>query len=134
VAGLAGWRQSRQEIVMNTTSPQHRTGSQPRTGPAILARKAAFRTRRAVGLVIAATVSLLSLGAGAPAFAMAVAPGGGAAAGSVLATPTVQVISVGLATWQVALIAAGAALLGAAVVLLARRLRPAHRSVTAPAA
>jgi hypothetical protein len=128
VAGLAGWRQNRQEIVMNTSSPQHRTI------PAILARKAAFRTRRAVGLVIAATVSLLSLGAGAPAFAMTVAPGGGAAAGSALAAPTVQVISVGLATWQVVLIAAGAALLGAVVVLLAARLRPAHRSVTTPAA
>jgi hypothetical protein len=128
VAGLAGRRQNRQEIVMNTSSPQHRTI------PAILARKAAFRTRRAVGLVIAATVSLLSLGAGAPAFAMTVASGGGAAAGSALAAPTVQVISVGLATWQVVLIAAGAALLGAAVVLLAARLRPAHRSVTTPAA
>ena len=119
---------------MNTTSPQHRTGSQPRTGPATLARTAVFRTRRAVGLVIAATVSLLGLGAGAPAFAMTVAPGGGAAAGSALATPTVRVISVGLATWQVALIAAGAALFGAAVVLLAARLRPARRSVPAPAA
>jgi hypothetical protein len=119
---------------MNATSPRHRTGSQHPTGPATLTRQAAFRTRRAVGLVIAATVSLLSLGLTGPAFAMAVAPGGGAAGGSALATPTVQVISVGLATWQVALIAAGAALLGAAVVLLARRLRPARRSVTAPAA
>jgi hypothetical protein len=107
---------------MNTSSLQ------PRTVPATLARKAAFHSRRAVGLVIAATVSLLSLGLTAPAFAMTVAPGGGPAAGSALAAPTVQVISVGLATWQVALIAAGAALLGAAVVLLARR------TATAPAA
>jgi hypothetical protein len=113
---------------MNTSSPQHRTV------PGILARKAVFRSRRAVGLVIAATVSLLSLGLTGPAFAMTVAPGGGAAAGSGLATPTVQVISVGLATWQVALIAAGAALFGAAVVLLARRLRPVRRSAAAPAA
>jgi hypothetical protein len=133
VAGLAGWRQNRQEIVMNTTSPQHRTGSQPRTGPATQARKAAFRTRRAVGLVIAATVSVLSLGVGAPAFAMTVAPGGGAT-GRLAIPPATATVSVGVATWQVALIAAGAALLGAAVVLLAARLRPAHRSVTTPAA
>ncbi|HEY2279761.1 MAG TPA: hypothetical protein VGI00_15485 [Streptosporangiaceae bacterium] len=113
---------------MNTTSPQ------PRTTPATLAQQAAFGSRRAVGLVIAATVSLLSLGLTGSAFAMTVAPGGGAAAGSVLATPTVRVINVGLATWQVALIAAGAALFGAAVALLAGRLRPAHRPVTAPVA
>ncbi len=118
---------------MNTTSPQHRTGSQPRTGPATLARKAAFRTRRAVGLVIAATVSLLSLGAGAPAFAMTVAPGGGGT-GRLAIPPAPASVSVGVATWQVALIAAGAALLGAAVALLARRLRPVRRPVTAPAA
>jgi hypothetical protein len=127
VAGLAGWRQSRQEIVMNTTSPQ------PRTGPATLARKAAFRSRRAVGLVIAATVSLLSLAVSGPAFAMTVAPGGGGT-GRLAIPPAPASVSVGVATWQVALIAAGAALLGAAVVLLAPRLRPAHRSVTAPAA
>ena len=117
---------------MNTTSPQHRTIS-ARTGPATLARKAAFRSRRAVGLIIAATVSLLSLAVSGPAFAMTVAPGGGGTA--VPAIPTAAAtVSVGVATWQVALIAAGAALLGAAVALLARRRRPARRSVTAPAA
>ena len=65
---------------MNTNSPQHRTGSQHRTGPATLARKAAVRSRRAVGLVLAATVSLLSL-AVSGCFAMMVAPGAGAPAG-----------------------------------------------------
>ena len=45
---------------MNTSSPQSRTG------PATLARKAAFRSRRAVGLIIAATVSLLSLAVSGP--------------------------------------------------------------------
>jgi hypothetical protein len=86
-----------------------------------------------VGLVIAATVSLLSLGLTAPAFAMTVAPGGGGPGGPAI-PPVPATVSVGLATWQVALIAAGAALLGAAVVLLAARLRPARRSVTTPAA
>jgi hypothetical protein len=112
---------------MNTTSPQ------PRTGPATVARKATSRTRRAVGLVVAATVSLLSLGVGAPAFAMAVAPGGGAT-GRLAIPPATATVSAGAATWQAALIAAGAALLGAAVVLLAARLRPTRRSVTSPAA
>jgi hypothetical protein len=64
---------------------------------------------------------------------MTVAPGGGAT-GSLAVQPATATVSAGVATWQVALIAAGAALLGAAVALLARRLRPARRSVTAPAA
>jgi LPXTG-motif cell wall-anchored protein len=42
------------------------------------------------------------------------------------------VISTGLASWQVALIAAGAALIGAAVVLLASRVRSARRVTPSP--
>jgi hypothetical protein len=115
---------------MNATSPQHRTA------PVLVALKAAFGSRRAVGFVIAATVSLLSLGLTAPAFAMIVPPGGGRTAGpaNTLTTPTVKVISDGVATWQVALIAAGAALIGAVVVLLAARLRLSHRAAATPAA
>ena len=115
---------------MNATSPQHSSI------PTIVARKAVSRSRRAVGLVIAATVSLLRLGLTAPAFATIVPPGGGGTTGPAipLATPTVKVINDGVATWQVALIAAGATLLGAAVVLLAARLRPARRAAAAPVA
>jgi hypothetical protein len=89
-----------------------------------------------MGFVIAATVSLLSMGLTAPAFAMIVPPGGGGTANpaNTLAAPTVKVISDGVATWQVALIAVGAALIGAVVVLLATRLRPAHQAAAAPAA
>jgi hypothetical protein len=115
---------------MNATSPQHRTA------PVLVALKAASGSRRAVGFVIAATVSLLSLGLTAPAFAMIVPPGGGRTAdpANTLTTPTVKVISDGVATWQVALIAAGAALIGAVVVLLAARLRLSHRAAATPAA
>jgi hypothetical protein len=129
VAGLAGPRQNRQEIVMNATSPQRSTV------PTLVARKAAFCSRRAVGFVIAATVSLLSLGLSAPAFAMIVPPGGGTAdPANALTTSPAAVTSSGVATWQVALIAAGAALIGAVVVLLAARLRPARRAAAASAA
>ena len=64
---------------------------------------------------------------------MTVAPGGGGTA--VPAIPTAAAtVSVGVATWQVALIAAGAALLGAAVVLLTRPAAPGSPVRTAPAA
>jgi hypothetical protein len=112
---------------MNATSPQ---GATPATTP----HKAA-RRRRAMGLLIAATTTLLSLGLAGPAFAMTVPHVGEGTPGPAipLATPTVKVISTGIATWQIALIAIGAALLGAAVVLLASRLRPARRAAAATA-
>jgi hypothetical protein len=112
---------------MNVTSPQ---GSTSET----LARKATVRRRRIIGFLIAATASLLSLGLTGPAFAMTVAPGGSTQGPSIpVAAPAVKVISTGVSTWQVALIAIGAALLGAAAVLLASRLRPAHRATAASA-
>jgi hypothetical protein len=95
---------------------------------AVLARWTSRRFRRAVGSVVAATASLMSFGvAGPSAFAMRVPPGGGAS-GPV--PPTVKVISSGVTVWQVAVIAAGAALLGAAVALLSSRLRPGRRMVS----
>jgi hypothetical protein len=128
VAGLAGQRQSRQEIVMNATSPQGTT-------PATPARKATSR-RRTLGILIAVTTSLLSLGLTGPAFAMTVPHAGEGTPGPAipLATPTVKVISTGVSTWQVALIAIGTALLGAAAVLLASRLRTARWAAAASAA
>jgi hypothetical protein len=110
---------------MNTYSAHHTAG------PAVAGR-AGRRFHRVVGFLIAATAGLASFGlAGPAAFAMLVPPGGDAT-GSV--APTVTVISTGVAVWQVALIAAGAALLGAVVVLQARRLRPARGTASSPAA
>jgi hypothetical protein len=114
---------------MTATSPQS-------ASPATPARKATLR-RRTVGFLIAATTSLLSLSLGltGPAFAMMVPPAGQGTPGPAipLSTPTVKVISTGISAWQVGLIAIGAALLGAAAVLLASRLRPARRPATSAA-
>ncbi|HEY2521384.1 MAG TPA: hypothetical protein VGJ19_14830 [Streptosporangiaceae bacterium] len=94
-----------------------------------LAGRAGRGFRRAVALVVAATAGLVSLGLATPAFAMHVPPGGevGPGSGAPATGPALKVISTGLAAWQVALIAAGAALLGAAAVLLASRLRSGRR-------
>ncbi len=81
--------------------------------------------RRVAGLVVVATAGLVSFGSAGPAAFAMIVPPGGTTSGTV--TPTVTVISSGVAVWQVALIAAGTALLGAAVVLVAGRLRLAHR-------
>jgi hypothetical protein len=94
------------------------------------------RLRRVLGLAAAAITSLLSLGLTAPAFAMIVPHVGEGTPGPAVpvATPTIKVISTGLASWQVALIAAGAALIGAAVVLLATRWHRARREQARPMA
>jgi hypothetical protein len=91
------------------------------------------RFRRIAGIATAAIAGLLSLGLGAPAFAMIVPPPGETGITNPVA-PVVKVVNTGVATWQVALIAAGAALAGAVVVLLATRLRPARRMAAAAAA
>ena len=115
---------------MNATSPQRSTS------PATLARKATARFPRAVRLVTAALAGLAAFGlTGSAAFASVPAPRGAAAVPTTSAVaPTVKVITTGVATWQVALIAAGAALLGAAVVLLSTWLRPGGRAAAVPAA
>ena len=94
------------------------------------------RSRRILGFVATATAVLLSLGLSAPAFALIVPPPSetGITPAAPAAAPVVKVISTGVATWQVALIAAGAALLGAAVVLLATRRYPGRRMASAPVA
>ena len=110
---------------MNTCAPPSATTP--------LARRVGRRFRRAVGLVVATTVGLVSLGlTGSTAFAMLAPPDGAGPADSV--TPTVKVISTGVETWQVALIAAAAALLGAAVALLASRRHEGRRTAPSPAA
>jgi hypothetical protein len=93
------------------------------------------RFRRLLGFAAAAITGLLSLGLAAPAFATIPASGSGPSGATVPATtPTIKVISTGLASWQVALIAAGAALLGAAIVLLATRWQQGRRQPARPMA
>ena len=115
---------------MNTTAPHSSTAS------VTLARKAPARFRRAVGLLTAAFAGMLAVGlTGSAAFASIPAPRGAAAGPATQAVaPTIKVISAGVATWQVALIAAGAALLGAAVAVLATQLRPGRRMASSATA
>jgi hypothetical protein len=97
---------------------------------------AQYRFGRILGLAAAVIAGLLSLGLAAPAFAMTVPHVGEGTPGPAIpvAPPTIKVISTGLASWQVALIAAGAALLGAAIVLLGTRWQQARRQQARPMA
>jgi len=90
------------------------------------------RIRRIAGILAAAAGALLALATASPAMAATalvpyyVPPAGVAAARSVpVVTRTVVVGS--MPGWQIALIAAGAALLAAAIAVLADRARAAHR-------
>jgi hypothetical protein len=115
----------RQETVMNSYSAHAAVGR-------ALARRTSRRLHLVAGVVIAAAAGLAGFGLTGPAaFAMLVPPGGDAT-GSV--TPAVAVTSSGVAEWLVALIAAGAALLGAVVVLLGHRWHLARRTDLSQAA
>jgi hypothetical protein len=110
-----------------------RHGPHPR--PA--ARKAATRLRRLAGLLAAVTCGLLASAAVAPAaFAMIPVPGPGGQYGPVRPAPVPAPIhtmtAAGIPGWQIALIAAGAALLAALLAVTADRVRAARRHITAP--
>lgn len=96
------------------------------------------RIRRATVALIGLALTWLGLAAVAPAaFAMIAPPPGGsvgvtAPSGAVPVTRTVVVG--GTPGWQIALIAAGAALLAAALAVLADRTWTAHRKIAPSAA
>jgi hypothetical protein len=92
------------------------------------------RFRRRLRFAVAAVAGLLSLALGAPAFATIPADGGPGPSVATVPVTTSKVINMGVAIWQVTLIAVGAALLGAAVILLVIRLRSARRLAHAGAA
>jgi hypothetical protein len=80
--------------------------------------------RRTAGILAGLTGALLALGAASPAaFATLVPPPGGGTGGPAPAPPPVHTVVVGgMPGWQIALIAAGAALLAAALAVLAHRM------------
>ena len=97
------------------------------------------RIRRVSAILAAFAAALLGLSAGAPAaFAgtnVFPAPGGGGpATGTPPATVGHTVIAGGIAGWQIAVIAAGAALLAAAAAVLLDRARHARRQTLSPTA
>jgi hypothetical protein len=107
----------------------------PRPRPA--ARNAAARLRRLAGLLAAATAGLLASAAVVPAAsAMIRVPGPGGQYGSArpaqVPAPVHTLAAAGLPGWQIALIAAGAAVLAALLAVTADRARAARRHITAP--
>jgi hypothetical protein len=119
-----------------------RHGSDPRTAP----RQAGPLPRRLTAVLAAVTCALLAWAAAVPAaFAgtdpIPDPPGyigdpyiGTAPVAPVPATTIHGVSSGGMAGWQIALIAVGAALVAAAAVLLIERARAARRATPAPTA
>jgi hypothetical protein len=86
------------------------------------------RIRRRISILATVAIGLLALGA-APAFAERVPPGGisGHLRLSRLSAPAHLAVSGGMPGWEIALIAAGAALVAAFLAVLADRARSARR-------
>src|SRR5271169_6105565 len=110
-------------------------GPHPRTA----ALEAGTRLRRLATAMAAVTVGLLASVATIPAaFARVIPPPGGSyRTTSVAPVPSTTVHAAGaggLAGWQITLIAVGAALAAAAVIILLDRVRTARRAVPSPAA
>jgi hypothetical protein len=100
------------------------------------------RIRRAAATLTGLAVAWLGLAFSAPSAFAAYVPAGGdgwsaSASGTVTPPPVVHVtrtiVAGGMPGWQIALIAAGAALLAAAVAVLADRARSARRPAVSAA-
>ena len=86
------------------------------------------RIRRATVVLTGLAVTVLGLATAPAAFAMVVpAGGGGVTAPASVPAVTRIVVAGGMPGWQIALIAAGTALVAAALAVLADRARTAHR-------
>ena len=87
------------------------------------------RIRRATAVLTGLALALLGLAVGPAAFASVVPAGGSDGITTPAAVPAATRIVVvgGMPGWQIALIAAGTALIAAALAVLADRARTAHR-------
>jgi hypothetical protein len=132
--GITGHSRTQEKTMLAHLS-RHR--SDPRT----VARQARARLRRVTAVLAAVTCGLLAWATAVPA-ALATPrplppPGGQYGPAPVVpVTPTIVrvVMTGGMAGWQIALIAVGAALAAAAAVLLIDRARAARRATPAPTA
>jgi len=88
------------------------------------------RIRRATAALTGLALVILGLAAAPAAFARVVPASGSDGVTAPAAVPAVTRVVVvgGMPGWQIALIAAGAALIAAALAVLADRARAAHRS------
>jgi|SRR5580692_3253702 hypothetical protein len=94
------------------------------------------RTRRVAAALTGLALTCLGLAAVAPAaFASIVPPDGSGETTARTAVPAVTriVVAGGMPGWQIALIAAGSALIAAALAVLVDRARTAHRKTPLPA-
>jgi len=89
------------------------------------------RIQRCFGVLATLGGALLALAAAAPAALANLPPPDPGPAGVV---PAPVVVAGGMPGWQIALIAAGAALFAAVAAVMADRARAARRHVTAPSA
>ena len=87
------------------------------------------RIRRATAVLAGLALAVLGLAAAPAAFARVVPAGGsgGVTAPATVPAVTRVVVVGGMPGWQIALIAAGTALIAAALAVLADRARTAHR-------
>ena len=87
------------------------------------------RIRRAAAALTGLALAVLGLAAAPAAFAQIVPPvgSGGVTAPAAVPAATRVVVVGGMPGWQIALIAAGTALIAAALAVLADRARTAHR-------
>ena len=87
------------------------------------------RIRRATAVLFGLALAVLGLAAAPAAFAEVVPAGasGGITAPAAVPVATRVVVVGGMPGWQIALIAAGTALIAAALAVLADRARTAHR-------
>ena len=90
--------------------------------------------RRATAILAGLTASLLALSAGAPAAFAYVLPPGPSSGGTAGPPPARTVVTGGTPGWQIALIAAAAAILAATGAVLLDRTRAARRHQAAPSA
>jgi hypothetical protein len=96
--------------------------------------------RRITRVLAGLAGTLLAFATAAPALAapavraVRVPPPGGTAGSLPVVVHTRTIIQGGMPGWQIALIAAGAALIAAALAVLADRARVARRQMTAPTA
>jgi hypothetical protein len=116
--------------TQSSPSRQHSGQRQPiRTQPE--KRPAVKRARRFLGALAGLACGLLAFAATGPAALAQLQPpgaGGGAPVTPAPAPPVQVVTAGGMAGWQIALIAVGAALLAAAIAVLFDRARSARRS------
>jgi hypothetical protein len=94
--------------------------------------------RRFAGILTGLAATLVVFGAGAPAAFATLAPdpggAGGAAPPASIHTVVRTVVVGGMPGWQIALIAAGAALVAATAAVLIGRARTAHQNLVTSAA